>query len=71
MQKDVLHTMQSGSECNAGNKATCVMHCAIDDPMICSLGQGWLCKASMNVNRRTGYASERMRRAARVLLKAR
>ena len=70
LQKEVLQKLQCSSECNVCNKAICVNHCAIEDPMICSLGQEWMCKASMNVNRRAGYASERMRRAPWVLLNA-
>ena len=35
------------------------------------LGEEWLHKSSRNQNRRIGYALERMRRAGRILMKAR
>ena len=54
--------------CVANN---CVKHTIKEDELIMMLGEEWLHKSSRNQNRRIGYASERMRRAGRILMKAR
>ena len=44
---------------------------AKNDPLICLLGEEWLLKATRNPLRRGNYASDHMRRAAKLLLECR